>query len=244
MKFSLVFLLAALLAAPAFAAPSKLNAKNQFGEPVILTNVGSVLPLPGTTNIVLMTGATAPIDGTTGLNIAAKGSTYVAVDTGARYNNTGSITVPAWSNTGVAALTATLSGLSIAAGTVSSADTILQGFNKLSALNNGTFTPISETVAAAGAISVTQMLSVVNNASGSDYAITLAAPSSQDGQLKVIKFGTATHAATLAMTNIAMSGAYTPTGTTTLTFSISGQSAVFIAVGAKWVYLGGSAIAS
>lgn len=228
----------------ALAAPTLLVVKNQFGEQSNFTNVGASLPLAGSANVILLNGATAPVDGTTGDNIAAKGSIYIARDTGAAYYNSGTITNPAWTVFAAANASGLLTGLSVSAALLASSDTVLQGFNKLGALQNGTFVPTSETVAAAGAISTTAMVSVVNNASGSDYAITLAAPSSQDGQLKIIKFGTATHHATLAMTNIAMSGAYTPTGTSTLTFSITGQTAVFMAVGAKWVYLGGSAIAS
>lgn len=228
----------------AFAGPSKLSVVNEFGEKHQLINQGSVLPLPGTTNVVMMTGSGAPVDGTTGDNIAAKGSFYVRTSNGAFYQNTGTITSPAWSAVGGSALTATLSGLSIAAGALTSADTILQGFNKLGALPNGTFTPTSETVSVAGAISTTKMETVLANAAGSAYAATLAAPSSQDGQLKILKMTTATSAVTLACTNIAFSGAYTPTGTTTLTFSATGHSAVFMAVGAKWVYLGGSAAAT
>jgi hypothetical protein len=88
------------------------------------------------------------------------------------------------------------------------------------------------------------METTVANAGGSTYAATLAAPSSQDGQLKIIKMSTATHTVTLACTNIVFSGAYTPTGTTTLTFTSTGDSVVLMAVGSKWVYLGGSAVAS
>lgn len=238
-------LLASLsLSSISLATPSKLSTVNEFGEKHQLINVGTVLPLPGTTNVVFMTGSGAPVDGTTGDNIAAKGSFYVRTSNGAFYSNTGTITDPVWSVATASALTATLSGLSIAAGAITSADTILQGFNKLGALPNGTFTPTSETVSAAGAISVSTMLSVLANGSGSTYAATLAAPSSQDGQLKILKMTTATHTVTVAMTNIATSGIYTPAGTTTLTFSATGHSAIFMAVGTKWVYLGGSAAAT
>jgi hypothetical protein len=243
--FSIVSALLAFLVTDAFAAtPSKLMLTNEFGEKHQNVVGGNGVPLPGSANVILMNGATAPVDGTTGLNVAAKGSLYIAQDTGALYQNTGTKVSPAWSNVGASTLTATLSGLSISAGAISSSDTILQAFNKLGALPNGTFTPTSETVSAAGAISTTKMESVLANGTGSDYAATLAAPSSQDGQIKILKMSTATHAITLACTNIAFSGAYTPTGTTTLTFSISGQTAVFMAIGSKWVYLGGSAVAS
>jgi len=240
----LFFLFTVLLTSLASAGPSKLATVNEFGEKHQLINVGTVLPLPGTTNVVFMTGAGAPVDGTTGLNVAAKGSFYVRTSNGAFYSNTGTISSPAWSVATASALTATLSGLSIAAGTVSSADTVLQAFNKLAALNNATFVPLSQTVSVAGAINTTSMLTVLANAAGAPYAATLAAPSSQDGQIKILKMTTATNAVTLACTNIAFSGAYTPTGTTTLTFSATDHSAIFMAVGSKWVYLGGSAAAT
>lgn len=239
-------LFVAVFASSALAAPSQLILTNSFGEKSVNTLTGPSLPLAGSANVIILTGATTPVNGGsgTGAGIAAKGSLYVAQDTGALYQNTNTKASPTWANGSLTALTATLTGLSIAAGTVSSADTILQGFNKLSALNNGTFVPITETVSAAGAISITKMETTVSNGTGGSYAATLAAPSSQDGQIKIIKMGTATHTVTLACTNIAFSGAYTPTGTTTLTFTSTGDSAVFIAVGTKWVYLGGSAIAS
>lgn len=227
------------------AAPSKLILTNQFGEESINVISGSAAPLvPGDSNIIVFSGATAPINGTTGDNIAAKGSIYIAEDTGAAYYNSGTISAPVWTAFGTGNTSTLLTGLSIAASALVAGDTILQGFNKLGALQNGTFVPTLQTLAAAGAISTTLMETLINNGTGSDFAATLAAPSSQDGQIKIIKLGTATHAATLACTNIAFSGAYTPVGTTTLTFSITGQSAVLMAVGSKWVYLGGSAIAS
>lgn len=228
----------------AFAAPSQLIVKNQFGEQSNFTNVGPSLPLAGAANVILLNGATAPVDGTTGDNIAAKGSIYIARDTGAAYYNSGTITVPAWTAFAAANASGLLTGLSVSAGLLAASDTVLQGFNKLGALQNGTFVPTVQALSATGAVSTTAMETTVTNA-GSTYAITLAAPSSQDGQIKIIKSITAmAGTVTLAMTNIAMSGGYTPTGTTTLTFSTVGQSAVFIAVGSKWVYLGGSAVAS
>lgn len=103
----------------------------------------------------------------------------------------------------------------------------------------------SETIVAAGALSTTKMLSMVSNPN-STYAVTLAAPvASQDYQIKIIEAGaTMTHTVTLALTNVKMGGGWTPTGTTTLTFTNAGDSAVFMAIGGKWVYLGGSAVAS
>jgi hypothetical protein len=244
LKSTLALLSLMFFSTAAFAAPSLLIVKNQFGEQSNFTNVGPALPLAGAANVIIMNGATAPVDGTTGDNIAAKGSLYIARDSGVAYSNTGTITNPAWTSFAASNAGGLLTGLSVSAALLASSDTVLQGFNKLGALQNGTFVPTSQTLAAAGAVSTTSMVTLVNNASGGSIAITLAAPSSQDGQLKVIKFGTATNSATLACTNIAFSGAYTPTGTTTLTFSVSGQSAVFMAVGTKWVYLGGSAVAS
>lgn len=243
---SVLVALALLTSTLSFAAPSLLIVKDQFGAQSNYTLVGPSLPLAGSANVVLLTGATTPVNGGsgTGAGVAAKGSLYIAQDTGQAYTNTNTKASPTWTASSGTGITATLTGLSIAAGAVTSADTILQGFNKLGALPNGTFTPTSETVSVAGAISTTKMLTVLANAAGAGYAATLAAPSSQDGQLKILKMTTATNPVTIAMTNIAMSGSYTPTGTTTLTFSITGQSAVFIAVGSKWVYLGGSAIAS
>lgn len=104
----------------------------------------------------------------------------------------------------------------------------------------------SESVIAAGALSTLKYMSKVSNVTAGTFAVTLAAPAvSQDGQVKVIKaVATMSHTVTLALTNVLMSGGYTPTGTTTLTFTNAGDCAVFIAVGGKWVYLGGSAVAS
>lgn len=101
-----------------------------------------------------------------------------------------------------------------------------------------------QTLTAAGAISISSLETILSNAGGSTYAATLAAPSSQDGQFKLLKMGTATHTVTVAMTNISVPGGYTPSGTTTLTFTSVGDSAVLMAIGSKWTYLGGSAVAS
>jgi hypothetical protein len=240
----LVSTLLLLLSNPAFAAPSQLILTNQYGEVSINTNTGASLPLAGSANVVVLTGAVAPVDGTTGLNIAAKGSLYIAQSTGALYQNTGTKSAPAWAIATTSSISDVLTGFTAGSGTVASTDTILQAIQKLAGLTNYTPTLISETVAAAGAISTTTGESLVNNATGGSYAVTLAAPSSQDGQIKIIKLGTATHTVTLAMTNIKASGAYTPTGTTTLTFTSTGDCAIFMAVGTKWIYLGGSAIAS
>lgn len=104
----------------------------------------------------------------------------------------------------------------------------------------------SEAIIAATALSTVKQTSTVSNITAGTYAVTLAAPAAgQDGQLKIIKaVATMSHTVTLALTNVLMSGGYTPTGTTTLTFTSAGDNAVFIAVGGKWVYLGGSAVVS
>lgn len=256
MKTYLTALLFFAVALPLFATtPQKVLLENQFGEQSQNWVRGTYLPLPGTTlNLVLFSTATTPVDGGsgTGHGIAGKGSMVIARDTGAWYINTGTLSTPVWSlagtTTNAAVIASTLTAFSAGAGTVTSADSILTAFQKVvgnaNVLKNGTFTPTTETVSAAGAISTTAMETTVSNGTGGSYAATLAAPSSQDGQIKVIKMGTATHTVTLACTNIAFSGAYTPTGTTTLTFTSTGDSAIFMAVGSKWVYLGGSAVAS
>lgn len=240
-----------VLALPeAQAAPSKLVLTNEFGEQHQNVVSGSGVPLPGSANVILMTGATTPVNGGsgTGANLAAKGSLYIAQDTGQAYTNTNTKASPTWTASSGTGISAVLTGLSAGAGVVASTDTILQAFNKTAGndalIKNGTFSPTTETVSAAGAISTTVMETTVANGTGGSYAATLAAPSSQDGQLKLIKMSTATHTVTLACTNIAFSGAYTPAGTTTLTFTSTGDSAVFIAIGTKWVYLGGSATAT
>lgn len=147
------------------------------------------------------------------------------------------------------AISNVLTGFSAGAGTISAADSILAAFQKLvgnlANMSNGKFIPTIEAVTDVGALSTTIMQSNVSNVTAGTYAVTLAAPSSQDGQMKVIKaIATMSHTVTLALTNVSMSGGYTPAGTTTLTFTNAGDSAVFMAVGGKWVYLGGSAGAS
>lgn len=250
-----IFLAAFLLfTSVSFAGPTKLLLKNQFGEQSNNYVIGSVMPIvAGSYNAVSLTGSGAPVDATTGANIADKGSLYFRQSSGAIYSNTGTKASPVWSalgtTTNAAVIASTLTAFSAGAGTVTSSDTILSAAQKFQGndtqLKNGTFTPAPETVSAAGAISTSLMESNLANATGGDLAMTLAAPSSQDGQLKILKMTVrTTNNVTVAMTNIAMSGGYTPTGTTTLTFSAVGQSAVFMAVGSKWVYLGGSAVAS
>ena len=166
----------------------------------------------------------------------------VAMSGQATISNTGVITL---SNSAVIAKV--LTGYAAGAGVVASTDSILAALQKVDGNNlvaqNGQFTPQSEAVIAAGPLSAVKMLSTVSNVTSGSYAATLAAPSGQDGQIKIIKaIATMTHTVTLAMTNIAMSGGYTPAGSTTLTFTSAGDSAILMAVGAKWVYLGGTAV--
>lgn len=80
---------------------------------------------------LLLSGATAPVDGTTGAKVSPKGGLYIAADTGALYQNTGTLAVPAWAQVGAGVLTQALAGFSAGAGTLSSADTVLQAFDKL-----------------------------------------------------------------------------------------------------------------
>lgn len=210
---------------------------NQFGEETFNEAKG-----------ILLTGAGAPTDAVTGALVSPKGGLYLDLTNATLYQNTGTKAVPAWTQIGTANNSAVLTGYVAAAGIVAATDTVLQAFQKLGPIMN--FTPSltganAETVSAAGAISTTKALTSLSNSTGSDIAATLAAPSSQDGQLKVIKMTVRTsHDFTVACTNIAFSGAYTPTGTTTLTFAAVGETAVLMAVGSKWVYLGGSAVAS
>lgn len=205
---TILAMLIAMTAATAWGAPSKLVLTNEFGEQHQNIVGGSGLPLPGSSNIIFMTGATAPVSGGsgTGATLAALGSRYIAQDTGVQYTNTGTKASPTWSASSPGALI--------------------------------------ETLAAAGAVSTAAGESLVNNGTAGTYAVTLAAPSSQDGQIKIIKLGTATHTVTLAMTNIKGPGYVTLSGTTTLTFTATGDCAIFMAVGGKWLLIGGNAVAS
>lgn len=101
-------------------------------------------------DVVVFSGATAPVSGAsgTGDNFAGKGSFYIALDTGAWYQQTGAITSPTWViiEAGSASVLATpLTGYVSGAGSVSASDTILQGFNKL----NGNAAAISTVANAA-----------------------------------------------------------------------------------------------
>lgn len=141
-----------------------------------------------------------------------------------------------------------LTGFTAGVGIVASTDTVLEAMQKVAPATNGTLAATGanlETLTGAGAISTTKLETALSNSTGGDFAATLAAPSNQDGQIKILKMTVRTsNNFTLALTNVSMSGGYTPTGTTTMTFSAVGHSAVLMAVGAKWVYLGGSAIVS
>lgn len=114
-------------------APTQMVLRNQYGE-VSLNYVQGLagMPIvPGSGNIVSFAGATAPVDGTTGDNFAAKGSLYIAKDTGAIYVNTGTITAPVWTAIGTMSTSTLLTGYVFAPGAVASTDTILQAFDKL-----------------------------------------------------------------------------------------------------------------
>ncbi len=211
----------------AHAVLPTLTLLNQYGEVSINKITG------GSGNVIGCSNANSIVSNLTGAPAAVLCNSYALVS-------------------GHLLPTQLLTGYVAGAGTVASTDTVLAGLQKLDgnqqALQNGTLTASganAEAVIAAGAISASKLLSTVSNVTVGTYAVTLAAPSSQDGQLKIIKaVATMTHTVTLALTNVSMSGAYTPTGTTTLTFTNAGDSAVFMAVGGKWVYLGGSAVAS
>ncbi len=224
--FTLILLFATTTA---FALPTfspQLVLKNQQGE----TSV-NYIQYPGTTFIggkIVANTIPSNLTGSTAYPVA---NTYAAVS---------AKLTPAMLLTGFVA----------GAGTVASTDTVLQGFDKLAGtqvniLAQGLIPGTVEAITVAGAISTTIMESTVANAAGSTYAATLAAPSGQDGQIKIIKaVTTMSHTVTIALTNVSMGGAWTPTGTTTLTFTTAGDSAIFVAIGTKWVYLGGSAVAT
>lgn len=173
----------------------------------------------------------------------------VAVSGDATMANTGALTV-----TNAAVIGKVLTGYSSLAGTVGATDTILVGVNKLngnqvldasaiSLLKNGTPTFTAQTpLTVAGALDTTSGLSTFSNTAGAPYAVTLAAPSSQDGQQKVLKaVATMTSAVTLAMTDIVT---YPGGASTTLTFTNAGDCAILMACGVKWIMVGGSAVAT
>ena len=142
-------------------------------------------------DIIIISGATAPVNGGsgTGHGVAEKGSHYVAQDTGLLYINTGTKATPTWTILeagGASVIASVLTGFAAAAGTVSATDSILQAFQKIVG-NMTALQTAAEVIAAAGALSISNPESIVNNATGGSYAVTLAAPSNQDGQIKVIK---------------------------------------------------------
>ncbi len=216
----LIMCAALVLSAPAFATLPTLYLTNQFGEQSQnkITGGNFVSCAAVAANTIpsnLTSGAALPI-----------ANTYAAVS---------AKLIPSMLLTGYVA----------GVGVVADTDTVIQALQKLGGVQaQGIYPGTAQALTGAGAASTTVMETTVTNAS-TTYAITLAAPSSQDGQIKIIKaITTMSGTVTLAMTNIAIGGGYTARGTTTLTFTNVGDSAVFIAVGAKWVYLGGSAVAS
>lgn len=259
MRHLLLALLVLFVSAESFAAGfgalssnKQFILTNQFGEQS--NNIIQSPQLTLTHDMVVFSTATTPVSGVMGdgVGYAGEGSICSARDTGAVYSNTGTKASPVWSATGTttngAVIASTLTAFSAGAGSVTSSDSILTAFQKvvgnITVLQHGTPTLATETVSAAGAISTTVANTTVANGTGGSYAATLAAPSSQDGQIKVIKMSTATHTVTLAMTNILITGGFTGAGSTTLTFTNTGDCAILMAVGVKWVYLGGSAVAS
>lgn len=116
---------------------------NQFGEESFNQVQG-----------LLLVGATAPVNGTTGDNVSPKGGLYVALDTGALYQNTGTITAPVWAEVAPNAdlLATALSGFTAGAGTVADTDTVLEAIEKLAGnLQNRAVTANLLTGLAAGA---------------------------------------------------------------------------------------------
>ncbi len=225
---SIYALLALLYTTAAFALPT-------FNPQLILVNPqGEKTPYgvvyPGTTFIGGKIAANSVVSNITGSIAYPVANTYAAVS---------------------AKLTPAmlLTGFTAGAGTVAASDTVLQGMQKIVGNQALGLTPgTPQALAAAGAVSVSVMETTVTNA-GSTYAITLAAPSGIDGQVKIIKAITAmSGTVTLAMTNIATPGFLVPTtgisGTTTLTFTNVGDCVILIAVGGKWQLIGGSAVAS
>lgn len=130
-RFALVGLLFIGIAALA-VAPSQMVLKNQYGEQFQYWVLGSAMPLvPGTGNIVTLSGSGAPVDGTTGLNVAGKGSLYIRTSNGSWYTNTGTYAAPVWTAAGTGNTSTLLTGFSAAAGALASTDTILGAFNKI-----------------------------------------------------------------------------------------------------------------
>lgn len=223
MKFIVMSLLT-LFTTTALALPTftpQLVLKNQQGE----TSV-NYIQYPGTTFIGGKAAANSVLSNLTSSTAYPLANSYAAVS---------AKLTPAMLLTGYAA----------SAGVVASTDTVLQALQKLGGGQAQGIVPgTPQALSGAGAVSTSVIETTVTNA-GSTYAVTLAAPSGIDGQIKIIKaITTMSGTVTMALTNVAFSGAYTPAGTTTLTFTNVGDSAVFIAVGSKWVYLGGSAVAS
>lgn len=107
MKKLFAFLLV-LVAAFSWAAPQKLNLKNQYGETSLNTVQGTYMPLPSNqlfNQVVLFTGTTITPTAATGVGIAGTGSLYIGRNP-ANYGssklflNFGTITAPAWGKVG------------------------------------------------------------------------------------------------------------------------------------------------
>src|SRR5271166_2579484 len=96
----------------------------------------------------------------------------------------------------------------------------------LDMVSNGGLNFVAQTpLTAAGAIDLVSGESSFTNGGSGSYAVTLAAPVNQDGQVKVLKAGaTMSHTVTLAMTNIVTYNG--SSGTTTLTFTSVGDCVV------------------
>lgn len=213
-KLTTIFLsfLLLLVADSAFAAqdPNKvLVLSNQFGEVSINTITSAGLPLAN--KVTYFSGAGAPVNGGagTGVGFAGPGSIYGRRDTGALYLNANTAASPTWSalSTGGGSVLATvLTGYSSAAGTVSAADTLLVGINKLNgnqvlskatadaALPSASFTDAAVTsklltgyVSGAGAVAATDtILQGINKLNGNTALKANIANATMTGNFKAI----------------------------------------------------------
>lgn len=206
-------------------------------------NTAAVVSLSGSTAGGTLTNAHLLVGS------AANVATSVAVSGEASIVASGAVTL-----SNAAVIAKVLTGFSSGAGTVGATDSILAAVQKVNGnqaldaaaivlLKNGTPSLTGQTeLTVSGALDTTSGESTFSNTDVGPYAVTLAAPSSQDGQLKVLKaVATMTSPVTLAMTNIV---SYPGGANTTLTFTNAGDCAILMAVGAKWIMVGGSAVAS
>lgn len=108
MKSKLVALSLVVMAAISWAAPQKLNLKNQYGETSLNTVQGTYMPVPSNqlfNQVVLFTGTTITPTSATGVGVAGSGSLYIS-NNPASYGsaklwlNFGTITAPAWGKVG------------------------------------------------------------------------------------------------------------------------------------------------